>query len=326
MRPPSRSMSALYLTAVPLLAAGGCAHGPPTSSGSAALSGGPGKVELLAGGGTGGDGSPALQAKLNDPFAVARDGAGNLFIAEHLGNRLRKLDTAGIVTTVAGTGEKSDGGDDGPGTAAKLNGPHHVLVRTEGGPIYIADTFNNRVRTLDPATGMIRALAGTGTKAFSGDGGQAMAAEFSGVFCLDLDRQGKRLYVMDLGNKRVRAVDLGSGMVTTIAGNGEKGVPADGTDALQRAAVRPAGHRRRLGRPPVHPGAQRQRPAGGGHRRQDPHRGRQRPEGLLGRRRPRAAGPDERPQAPHRRPRRQRADRRHREPRHPPLRSAGTAA
>ena len=232
MRPPSRSMSAFCLTAVPLLAAGGCAHGPPTSSGSAALSGGPGKVELLAGGGTGGDGSPALQAKLNDPFAVARDGAGNLFIAEHLGNRLRKLDTAGIVTTVAGTGEKSDGGDDGPGTAAKLNGPHHVLVRTEGGPIYIADTFNNRVRTLDPATGMIRALAGTGTKAFSGDGGQAMAAEFSGVFCLDLDRQGKRLYVMDLGNKRVRAVDLGSGLVTTIAGNGDKGVPADGTDAL----------------------------------------------------------------------------------------------
>jgi DNA-binding beta-propeller fold protein YncE len=193
---------------------------------------GPGKVELLAGGGTGGDGVPALQSKLNDPFAVARDGAGNLFISEHTGSRLRKIDTAGIITTVAGTGEKADGGDDGPGTAARLNGPHHLVVRPQGGPIYIADTFNNRVRTLDPATGMIRALAGTGTKAFSGDGGQAMAAEFSGVFCLDLDRQGKRLYVMDLGNKRVRAVDLGSGLVTTIAGNGDKGVPADGTDAL----------------------------------------------------------------------------------------------
>jgi DNA-binding beta-propeller fold protein YncE len=243
MRPHSRSAShsfsassALAVTVVAMQVASGCAHGPPAPAASP-TSGAP--VEVLAGGGTGGDGSPALQAKLTDPFAVARDAAGNLFIAEHLGNRLRRMDSAGIITTVAGTGEKADGGDGGPGPAAKLNGPHHVIVRPEGGPIYIADTFNNRVRTLDPATGVIQALAGTGSKAFAGDGGPAKDAAFSGVFCLDLDRPGKRLFVMDLGNRRVRAIDLGTGVVTTVAGSGEKGAPADGTDALSAPLLDP---------------------------------------------------------------------------------------
>src|SRR5690349_6838998 len=110
MRPSSgvvskwfHASSAPCLTAMALVGASACAHGPPApgatgATGSAVAAGGPGKVELLAGGGSGGDGSPALQAKLNDPFAVARDGAGNLFISEHTGSRLRKLDAAGIIT------------------------------------------------------------------------------------------------------------------------------------------------------------------------------------------------------------------------------------
>jgi DNA-binding beta-propeller fold protein YncE len=194
---------------------------------------------VLAGGGSGGDGVQARQVKLNEPFAVARDPAGNLYVAEHGGNRIRRIDTAGFVTTVAGTGEKADGGDDGPGPAARFNGPHHLLFPPGGGPLYIADTFNNRVRVLDPHSGVVRALAGTGQKAFGGEGGPAKDAQFSGVFCLDFDAAGKHLYLVDLGNRRVRRVDLASGVITTVAGNGEKGVPADGADALTAPLVDP---------------------------------------------------------------------------------------
>ena len=219
------------ISVIALQAAGGCAHGPPATAASGGASA-PGKVELLAGGGTGGDGVPALQARLNDPFAVARDGAGNLFISEHTGSRLRKIDTTGIITTVAGTGEKADGGDDGPGTAAKLNGPHHLVIRPQGGPIYIADTFNNRVRILDPASGVIHSAGGhRGPRRSAATAARRSRPRSPASFCLDFDRQGTRLFVMDLGNRRVRAVDLGSGVVTTVAGNGEKGVPVDGTDA-----------------------------------------------------------------------------------------------
>jgi hypothetical protein len=211
-----------------------CAHGqrPPAATTTVTTA-------LVAGGGEGGDGSPATQARLHDPFGVARDATGNLYIVEMLGNRVRKVDTAGILTTVAGTGTKGDGGDGGPGPAAVLNGPHHIAVPAESRLLYIADTWNNRVRTLDPDTGRISSVVGTGQKSFGGDGGPATAAHFDGIFCIDFDRGGKRLYAIDLGNRRVRAIDLGSGLVTTVAGNGEKGVPADGTPALQGPLVDP---------------------------------------------------------------------------------------
>jgi DNA-binding beta-propeller fold protein YncE len=198
------------------------------------------KVEVLVGGGAGGDGVQAREVQLKEPFAVARDAAGNLYVAEHAGNRIRRIDPAGVVATVAGTGEKADGGDDGPGPAARLNGPHHLLFPPGGGgTLYIADTFNNRVRVLDLQSGVVRALAGTGQKAFGGDGGPAKDAQFSGVFCLDFDAKGQRLYVVDLGNRRVRRIDIASGVVTTVAGNGEKGVPVDGADALASPLVDP---------------------------------------------------------------------------------------
>ena len=225
----SRSNAGAFFSSGCLIALGavaGCAH-----PGSAGAPGAVARIELLAGGGTGGDGAAAKSARLTEPFGVARDAAGNLYIIEMSGNRLRKIDSAGLIHTVAGTGEKADGGDDGPGLAAKLNGPHHLLTAREGGPVYIADTWNNRVRIVDPVSGIIRTLAGTGDKAFGGDGGPARAASFSGIFCLDLDRAGSRLYVADLGNRRVRMVNLQDGVVSTVAGNGEKGVPVDGTDA-----------------------------------------------------------------------------------------------
>jgi DNA-binding beta-propeller fold protein YncE len=203
----------------------GCAHG--ARSPAPVLT-----TVLVAGGGTGEDGVPATQGRLVEPFAVARDTRGNLYIAEYGGHRIRKVDPMGILTTVAGTGTKGDAGDGGPALQAQLNGPHHLAFPADGNLLYIADTFNNRVRVLDPDTGVIRAAVGTGEEAYGGDGGPALAAKFSGVFSIDFDRSGKRLYAVDLRNRRVRAVDLASGTVTTVAGNGEKGVPTDGADAL----------------------------------------------------------------------------------------------
>src|SRR5690242_3312579 len=84
-------------------------------------------VTLIAGGGTGGDGSKATEAKLNEPFALDFDKAGNIYFAEMGGNRVRKVDTNGILTTIAGTGEKGNSGDGGPAIKAQLNGPHHLM-------------------------------------------------------------------------------------------------------------------------------------------------------------------------------------------------------
>jgi DNA-binding beta-propeller fold protein YncE len=232
--PRSRAVALVTMMIASLAA---CAHAPPGSGAAATPS--LGNAEVIAGGGSGGDGSQALAAKLTDPFAVARDAGGNLYVAEMLGNRVRRIDAAGIVTTVAGTGEKADGGDGGPGSAARFNGPHHLVIPPGGSLVYIADTFNNRVRVLEPQTGVVKPLAGTGEKAFGGEGGPAVTAQFSGVFCLDFDTGAKHLYVADLGNRRVRRVDLGSGVVTTVAGNGDKGIPTDGADALQSPLLDP---------------------------------------------------------------------------------------
>jgi sugar lactone lactonase YvrE len=209
-----------------------CAHGQrPPGAGAPTV--------LVAGGGSGEDGVPATQAKLNEPFGVSRDASGNLYIVEMGGNRVRKVDTSGILRTVAGKGTRGDGGDNGPGLEAQLNGPHHIAVPTEGRLLYIADTWNNRVRTLDPDTGVIKSVVGTGEKAFGGDGGPAAAAQLSGIFCIDFDRSGKQLYAIDLGNRRVRVVDLQTGVISTVAGNGEKGVPTDGADARSAPLVDP---------------------------------------------------------------------------------------
>src|SRR6185295_18980317 len=97
--------------------------------------------------------------------------------------------------------------------------------------LYVADTWNNRVRKIDLKTGVISYVAGTGEKSFSGDGGSATAAQCGGIYCIALDKPGKQLSLADLDNRRIRKVDLTTGVITTVAGNGQKGVPDDGADA-----------------------------------------------------------------------------------------------
>jgi sugar lactone lactonase YvrE len=115
---------------------------------------------------------------------------------------------------------------------AQLNGPHHLLIAPDGA-LLIADTFNCRVLRFDPVSGIVSAFMGTGTKGFAGDGGPASAAQTTDAYCLALDAKAKRLYLADIQNRRIRAVDLTTSVISTFAGTGTKGVPADGAKASE---------------------------------------------------------------------------------------------
>ena len=155
-----------------------------------------------------------------------------------LGQRVRKIDNKGILTTIAGNGEKGDGGDGGPAHKATFNGMHSLAVAPND-DIYLADTGNNRVRRIDAKTGVIETVIGTGEKGFSGDGGPAKKAKFGGIYCVAFNAKGDKLYLADLDNRRIRVVDLVTDKVETVAGNGTKGVPKDGADAKAAPLVDP---------------------------------------------------------------------------------------
>jgi type 1 glutamine amidotransferase/DNA-binding beta-propeller fold protein YncE len=173
---------------------------------------------------------------LHEPFGVDFDARGRAYIVQMTGNRVSVLDENGTLSVLAGTGEKGAPADSAPGAQALFNGPHHLLVGPDGA-LYVADTFNNCVRRIDLATGVVTRFAGTGAKGFGGDFGPARDAVFDGVFNIAF-RQNV-LYVADLGNRRVRAIDLKTGIVKTVAGNGTKGVPKDGGNALDEPLVDP---------------------------------------------------------------------------------------
>ncbi len=196
------------------------------------------RLELVAGGGTGGDGAPADRARLVSPFAVDFGADGTLYFVEMTGHRLRKIGPDGIVSTIAGDGQPGDQGDGGPASKARLNGPHHLAV-LKNGDILVADSWNNRVRKVDAHTGRIETIVGTGQKGYSGDGGPATRADFGGIYCIAVDRAANAIVLADLDNRRVRRVDLATGIVSTIAGNGTKGVPRDGDDARTSPLVDP---------------------------------------------------------------------------------------
>jgi DNA-binding CsgD family transcriptional regulator/sugar lactone lactonase YvrE len=151
-----------------------------------------------------GDGSAATGAELNRPGGLAVDMQGNVYIADGVNNRIRKVDTRGVITTVAGSGKYyGDTGDGGPATAARLSFPYGVAVARDG-TIYISDTGNNRLRKVTPG-GTILALAGSGIAGFLGEGREASASELAAPEGITLDREGD-LYIADTLNLRVREV------------------------------------------------------------------------------------------------------------------------
>jgi len=199
----------------------------------------PGTINTVAGDGNkgaegwgayGGDGGPATKAELDDPGGVTLDGAGNLYIADYGNNRVRVVNAlTGIITTMAGTGTAGYSGDGGLATSAKLNGPSGLVVDGSG-DLYISDYSNNRVRMVNLATGIITTVAGTGTAGYNGDGVLATSAELDTPAGLAVDGGGN-LYIVDGGNHRVREVDAATGVITTVAGNGNAGYSGDGGPA-----------------------------------------------------------------------------------------------
>ncbi len=179
---------------------------------------------------------------LVEPFDVDLDPAGNIYVIDYKGHQLWSLDTKGEVKLLAGTGKAEYSGDGGPGTSASFKSPH-VLEVMKDGNIIIADTFNSAVRLYDAKTGKVTGLAGTGKAGFSGDGGPASEAMFNETYHLCLNADETKLLVTDLKNKRLREIDLKSGVVTTVAGTGKGGFAANGAIAKEstlndpRAAV-----------------------------------------------------------------------------------------
>ena len=167
----------------------------------------------------GGDGGTALSAQLNFPSAVVTDCKGHLYIADTMNHRIRRVEAGtGVITTIAGLGQPRSGGDGGPATSAGLNEPTALAV-SEAGLLYVADQSNNRVRAIDLSTGLIMTIAGTGVAEYNGDGMPAVEAALAGPSGLALGPNGT-LYIADTFNGRIRAVDLQSGMIRTVAGDG----------------------------------------------------------------------------------------------------------
>jgi DNA-binding beta-propeller fold protein YncE len=205
------------------------------------------KLVLVAGGGDGADGTEATKAKLIQPFGVdfAAGGKFILIVEMAKGERLRAIDPEGDLGTLAGKeGVKGNDGDFDVTSKATFNGMHSLAVGPSGSEenVYLADTWNNRVRVYNARLCKVFGFAGTGEKGFSGDGGPAGKAKFGGVYCVSFDPDKKTLYITDLDNRRIRKVDMATKIVTTVAGNGEKGVPKDGEEATKQPLVDPRAH------------------------------------------------------------------------------------
>ena len=186
-----------------------------------------------------GDGGAATAAQLNSPYGVAHDPErGITYVADTLNHRVRAIDPDGTIATVAGDGLPGYAGDGGSGTFAELNQPRGLTLDA-GGALFIVDTFNHAIRRLDPVSGMITTVAGSGTAGFSGDGGPATRARLNSPAGVAAGDQGE-LYVSDTLNHRLRLVDA-AGTITTVAGTGETGLGADSDDATQVRLASPFG-------------------------------------------------------------------------------------
>ena len=174
-----------------------------------------------------GDGGPASEARLDDPSGVAIDDLGNVYIADTGNHKVRKVDSEGVITAVAGTGEAGFSGDGWYSSGARLRAPRGIAAGPDGW-LYIADTGNHRIRAVSPA-GVIRTIAGDGGRGYSGDGSPAEAAALSEPAAIALDAAG-RILIADSGNHRIRRIS--QGLIETVAGTGLVGYGGDGGPAL----------------------------------------------------------------------------------------------
>ena len=177
-----------------------------------------------------GDGGPATQATMQEPYSLQVDGNGDIYIVDRLNAVVRKVDAAtGIISTVAGTGEVGYSGDGGPGDKSMLREPNDCFLDGKGG-LLIADIQDQRIRRLDLASGIISTFAGNGEKERSGDGKPALEASFLGSRAVCMDSKGNT-YIAEREGNGVRKVDA-NGIMSTFAGTGERGYSGDGGSAL----------------------------------------------------------------------------------------------
>src|SRR5438034_1346849 len=189
-------------------------------------------------GGFSGDGGPATSAELNVPNSLVVDSGGNLFIADTFNYRIRRVDAAtGVITTIAGDGTPGFSGDGGLATSAELNAPSGIALGSAGS-LFIADSFNFRIRRTDPSTQVITTVAGNGTYSFSGDGGPAAASQLNDPQGVAVDNAGN-LFIADSMNNRIRRIDAATQVITTVAGNGTIGFSGDGGPATSAALSGP---------------------------------------------------------------------------------------
>jgi sugar lactone lactonase YvrE len=191
-----------------------------------------------------GDGGPATSAMLSAVTGLAVDPAGNIYLSDSANHRVRRVDTAGIITTVAGDGTPGSGGDGGPATSAQVGGPEGLAFAPDG-DLLIAQSGGSRLRRVDADTGVISTVAGIGETGFSGDGGPAVGARLQGAREMSVAADGS-LYLADA--TRVRRIDPG-GVIDTVAGNGSTIQAGDGGPALDAqftarngVALAPDGH------------------------------------------------------------------------------------
>jgi len=206
-------------------------------------------VRILGGGGSGfaGDGGPLKAALFKQPKAIEADEAGNIYVLDQGNLRIRRVAADGIVTTLAGVGMPGTTGDGLPATEATLdfatgsNPEPSGGLAVRDGKLYFSDTLANRIRVIDLESGMIDAFAGTGDAGYDGDGGPAAEAKLLGPRDLEFGPDGA-LYVADTDNGVVRAIDLKSGEIRTVAGTGELGLDAEeGKLATETTLRRPFG-------------------------------------------------------------------------------------
>ena len=181
---------------------------------------------------------PPLSTPLANPIGVTTDFAGNIYVSDTDNNRVRRLSPAGVFSIVAGNGNGSFSGDDGPAAAAGLDRPTYLVFDTANN-LYVADTANHRIRRISPA-GTISTFAGNGNPRFAGDNGSATAASLNAPYGLLIDRAGN-LLIADTRNSRIRRVTP-DGRITTFAGGGTRvDLAADGFPATEASLVGPVG-------------------------------------------------------------------------------------
>lgn len=176
-----------------------------------------------------GTGTPGYSDReVNDPYGLAIGPDGALYFCDLDNQRIRRFDFATRRTsTVAGTGTRGYRGDGGAAVDAVLNMPHEIQFDSAG-HLYIVERDNHVVRKVDATTGVISTFAGSGAPGFAGDGGPASRAMLRSPHSVVVDARRRRLLICDVGNQRIRAVDLGTGVIETFAGTGERGTTPDG--------------------------------------------------------------------------------------------------